>query len=153
MIKSHLLYQFSYRRVRSLGAPGGSRTPDPQLRRLLLYPTELLARDEAKTSDAGDSNQSRELHGARPPRECQSPPEARLSASTSCNFFVSSPGFPFPTGLSSRVTTGMTSVVVPVRKSSVSCGISSTLIGVSSNSTFNPRARSRSTERVMPGRM
>src|SRR5262245_7068722 len=26
-----------------LGAPGGNRTPDPQLRRLLLYPTELLA--------------------------------------------------------------------------------------------------------------
>src|SRR5215203_1735699 len=25
------------------GAPGGNRTPDPQLRRLLLYPTELLA--------------------------------------------------------------------------------------------------------------
>ena len=24
-------------------APGGNRTPDPQLRRLLLYPTELLA--------------------------------------------------------------------------------------------------------------
>ena len=27
----------------SQGAPGGNRTPDPQLRRLLLYPTELLA--------------------------------------------------------------------------------------------------------------
>src|SRR5882672_7439708 len=26
-----------------MGAPGGNRTPDPQLRRLLLYPTELLA--------------------------------------------------------------------------------------------------------------
>src|SRR5256714_4618380 len=25
------------------GAPGGTRTPDPQLRRLLLYPPELLA--------------------------------------------------------------------------------------------------------------
>src|SRR3954471_21269009 len=25
------------------GLPGGSRTPDPQLRRLLLYPTELRA--------------------------------------------------------------------------------------------------------------
>ena len=24
------------------GEPGGIRTPDPQLRRLLLYPTELL---------------------------------------------------------------------------------------------------------------
>ena len=28
------------------GLPGGDRTPDPQLRRLLLYPTELRA--EAK---------------------------------------------------------------------------------------------------------
>ncbi len=27
----------------SPGAPGGNRTPDPQLRRLLLYPPELLA--------------------------------------------------------------------------------------------------------------
>jgi hypothetical protein len=26
------------------GTPEGIRTPDPQLRRLLLYPTELLAR-------------------------------------------------------------------------------------------------------------
>ena len=25
------------------GLPGGNRTPDPQLRRLLLYPTELRA--------------------------------------------------------------------------------------------------------------
>src|SRR5919112_2178480 len=29
--------------MRQCGAPGGNRTPDPQLRRLLLYPTELLA--------------------------------------------------------------------------------------------------------------
>jgi hypothetical protein len=26
-----------------IGLPGGDRTPDPQLRRLLLYPTELRA--------------------------------------------------------------------------------------------------------------
>ena len=26
-----------------VGLPGGNRTPDPQLRRLLLYPTELRA--------------------------------------------------------------------------------------------------------------
>ncbi len=44
--------------MRSLGAPGGNRTPDPQLRRLLLYPTELLARYDAKTSQDTDSNQS-----------------------------------------------------------------------------------------------
>ena len=43
--------------MRSLGAPGGNRTPDPQLRRLLLYPTELLARYEAKVSHYDDSNQ------------------------------------------------------------------------------------------------
>ena len=30
------------------GAPGGNRTPDPQLRRLLLYPTELRAEIEKK---------------------------------------------------------------------------------------------------------
>ena len=29
--------------VAGLGLPGGDRTPDPQLRRLLLYPTELRA--------------------------------------------------------------------------------------------------------------
>lgn len=28
-----------------LGAPGGTRTPDQELRRLLLYPTELQAPD------------------------------------------------------------------------------------------------------------
>ena len=27
----------------SNGLPGGDRTPDPQLRRLMLYPTELRA--------------------------------------------------------------------------------------------------------------
>jgi hypothetical protein len=31
-------------RPESVGAPGGNRTPDPQLRRLMLYPTELRAR-------------------------------------------------------------------------------------------------------------
>ena len=30
------------------GLPGGDRTPDPQLRRLLLYPTELRAEIERK---------------------------------------------------------------------------------------------------------
>ena len=30
------------------GLPGGDRTPDPQLRRLLLYPTELRAESERK---------------------------------------------------------------------------------------------------------
>jgi hypothetical protein len=33
------------------GAPGGNRTPDPQLRRLMLYPTELRAREDLR--DAG----------------------------------------------------------------------------------------------------
>jgi hypothetical protein len=31
------------RRTSTSGAPGGTRTPDPQLRRLSLYPAELLA--------------------------------------------------------------------------------------------------------------
>src|SRR4029078_13040089 len=31
------------RRTSTSGAPGGTRTPDPQLRRLSLYPPELLA--------------------------------------------------------------------------------------------------------------
>ena len=30
------------------GLPGGDRTPDPQLRRLMLYPTELRAEIESK---------------------------------------------------------------------------------------------------------
>ena len=29
------------------GLPGGDRTPDPQLRRLLLYPTELRAENQS----------------------------------------------------------------------------------------------------------
>ena len=33
---------------RSDGLPGGDRTPDPQLRRLMLYPTELRAEIESK---------------------------------------------------------------------------------------------------------
>ena len=35
------------------GVSGGTRTPDPQLRRLLLYPTELL-----RQSGAGDGNRT-----------------------------------------------------------------------------------------------
>jgi hypothetical protein len=50
-IKSPLLCQLSYECETWLGlhaellngAPGGTRTPDPQLRRLSLYPAELLA--------------------------------------------------------------------------------------------------------------
>ena len=37
--------QLSY--ARHTGVPEGSRTPDPQLRRLLLYPTELQAQKNA----------------------------------------------------------------------------------------------------------
>src|SRR5687768_1560564 len=44
--------------MQSLGAPGGNRTPDPQLRRLLLYPTELLARNGAKVTYTTCLNQS-----------------------------------------------------------------------------------------------
>ena len=35
--------QAKSRFVRPPGLPGGDRTPDPQLRRLMLYPTELRA--------------------------------------------------------------------------------------------------------------
>ena len=35
------------------GLPGGDRTPDPQLRRLLLYPTELRAEMEQKRPRKG----------------------------------------------------------------------------------------------------
>src|SRR5204863_2128131 len=34
-----------------IGAPGGNRTPDPQLRRLMLYPTELRARGPTISGD------------------------------------------------------------------------------------------------------
>ena len=34
------------------GAPGGIRTPDLQLRRLLLYPAELQARDTSVTQES-----------------------------------------------------------------------------------------------------
>ena len=33
--------------VTSIGAPGGTRTPDTQVRSLVLYPTELRARGRA----------------------------------------------------------------------------------------------------------
>ena len=35
------------------GLPGGDRTPDPQLRRLLLYPTELRAEIKQKRPRKG----------------------------------------------------------------------------------------------------
>ena len=37
-----------------LGTPGGIRTPDPRLRRALLYPTELLT----QKNGAGDGNRT-----------------------------------------------------------------------------------------------
>jgi EAL domain-containing protein (putative c-di-GMP-specific phosphodiesterase class I) len=41
----------SCRFFKSIGLPGGDRTPDPQLRRLLLYPTELRAEIERNLND------------------------------------------------------------------------------------------------------
>jgi hypothetical protein len=38
--------------ARVSGAPGGTRTPDPQLRRLSLYPAELLAQRPDRRSPA-----------------------------------------------------------------------------------------------------
>ena len=38
----------------AIGLPGGDRTPDPQLRRLLLYPTELRAEIERKRYGRGE---------------------------------------------------------------------------------------------------
>jgi hypothetical protein len=40
------------------GVPGEIRTPDPQLRRLLLYPAELLGHLEIKDNGAGDENRT-----------------------------------------------------------------------------------------------
>ena len=71
-IKSRLLCQLSYACMTTAlllpllvpigssmdpraGAPGGNRTPDPQLRRLLLYPTELLAHQSEQGSPARDA--------------------------------------------------------------------------------------------------
>jgi hypothetical protein len=57
-------------KLASDGAPGGNRTPDPQLRRLLLYPTELLARFAAP-------HRSAKMHGAtRCPAESSASGEA-----------------------------------------------------------------------------
>jgi hypothetical protein len=39
--------------ARIAGAPGGIRTPNPQIRSLVLCPIELRARDELKFSDLG----------------------------------------------------------------------------------------------------
>ena len=33
------------RRIKNFGDPGGARTPNPQFRRLMLYPIELRGRD------------------------------------------------------------------------------------------------------------
>ena len=41
--RAHHLPVVPARRTSTNGAPGGTRTPDPQLRRLSLYPAELLA--------------------------------------------------------------------------------------------------------------
>ena len=54
------------------GAPEGIRTPDPQLRRLLLYPTELQARsgrgERIRTSDFLLPKQTRYRAAPRPVR-------------------------------------------------------------------------------------
>jgi hypothetical protein len=39
------------------GDPGATRTPDPQLRRLLLYPAELLG----QKNGAGDGNRTHNI--------------------------------------------------------------------------------------------
>ncbi len=44
---------------RCYGAPEGIRTPGPQLRRLLLYPTELQARFQMRNSECGIKNKTR----------------------------------------------------------------------------------------------
>ncbi len=50
--------QLSY--IRHLGAPEGIRTPDPRLRRPMLYPTELQTRFKLVpvTFGAGDGNRT-----------------------------------------------------------------------------------------------
>ena len=54
------------RRIRS-GAPGGIRTPDPRLRRPMLYPTELQAR-QALTIHQTIADVHRASYGLVPPR-------------------------------------------------------------------------------------
>ena len=60
--------------VMQFGAPGGNRTPDPQLRRLLLYPTELLAQavaefnQETSLVQSGHPDSNRKLHPTFPMR-------------------------------------------------------------------------------------
>ena len=43
-----LIQYVSGRQFYQLSIPGGDRTPDPQLRRLMLYPTELRAEMSVK---------------------------------------------------------------------------------------------------------
>src|SRR5204862_6615180 len=61
------------------GAPGGNRTPDPQLRRLLLYPTELLALQARQAGVRQASSCQVGAPGFEPGTSCsQSRRDARL---------------------------------------------------------------------------
>src|SRR3954470_4921379 len=66
-------------RLAIFGAPGGSRTPDPRLRRPLLYPTELRA--HAYDFD-GPASRSFTPKG-RPPTT-QTPHRAWIGAPSGC---------------------------------------------------------------------
>src|SRR6202041_264818 len=68
----------------SNGAPGEIRTPDPQIRSLVLYPAELRARRvlaigfaaywQAQGAPAGRQGSEREVQGERPLSPLESPP-------------------------------------------------------------------------------
>ena len=54
----HISEGFAEKRAQKSGAPGGIRTPDLQLRRLPLYPSELQARDSSLLQvSAGEKGQ------------------------------------------------------------------------------------------------
>src|SRR5215208_5880293 len=62
-----------------VGAPGGNRTPDPQLRRLLLYPPELLALQSRQTGVPQASSCQVGAPGFEPGTSCsQSRRDTRL---------------------------------------------------------------------------
>jgi hypothetical protein len=51
---------------KSIGDPGGSRTPNPQIRSLMLYPVELRGRDGGWRNGVGNGNRTRNRRSHSP---------------------------------------------------------------------------------------
>ena len=63
--------QSNHLQLLKFGAPGGIRTPNPQIRSLVLCPIELRARDELKFSELGIALRKSENRSANGKRQSE----------------------------------------------------------------------------------